>query len=406
MTRTNILTLVPDFPLPTHSGYNLRNWYLIRHLARYAEVTMLCRCREPVADRYLSECDQAGIRLRLCYEPAPRPWVKGTKGLSFLLQPYPFAAAGWYFPRIARQLARMLSGQHFHAVILESVLLCSYWPIIRRSSALKILDLHNLEAELFHRQARLARGFLEKILYYHETTKMERIENRLIREADLVFVTSERERSLLKGKGIRNDAQVVANGVDCERLRPLGPPSSTNLLFVGTMDYLPNENAVVHFAGKVFPALRERIPSIRFIIVGRNPTARVRKLGEREGIVVTGEVPDLTAYYRDCAVVVVPLQAGGGTRLKILEAMAYGRPIVSTSVGCEGIACRDGEHLLIANNASQMADAIQRLLSQPELVTRLVTTARRLVEDRYDWSRIVKRVHLNICTEMERKRKE
>jgi len=172
----------------------------------------------------------------------------------------------------------------------------------------------------------------------------------------------------------------------CKRIQPLAESASgNNLLFVGVIGYPPNADAVLYFCKSIMPLVRRKIPDVQLTVVGNAPPPEVCKLAVRDEVVVTGVVDDLVAYYARATVCVVPLRAGGGTRLKILEAMAFGRPVVSTSIGCEGLAAVDGEHLLIGDSPEDFAQNVIQLLLEPDLRHRITIAARRMVEQRYDW---------------------
>ena len=159
------------------------------------------------------------------------------------------------------------------------------------------------------------------------------------------------------------------------------------------MDWYPNEDAVGFFADEVFPLVQEKVPNVTFSIVGGNPSARVRKLAEREGVVVTGRVPEIKPYFAEATVFVVPLRIGSGTRLKILEALAMGKAIVSTTVGAEGLDLKDGAEIFIADEPTAFADAVTRLLMDSDLRRRMGENGRARVEQDYDWQRIGEKLH-------------
>jgi glycosyltransferase involved in cell wall biosynthesis len=181
---------------------------------------------------------------------------------------------------------------------------------------------------------------------------------------------------------------VIPNGVDIQKYQPLpAEVTSPTLLFIGNMGYPPCVDAVVYFCREIFPQIQRTVSGVKLWIVGRNPRSEVVKLNS-DRVHVTGQVEDVIPYYRKGAVCVVPLRAGGGTRLKILEAMALGRPVVSTTIGCEGLDVIDGEHLFIADKPVQFAEKTKRLLTDRQLYQQISTRGRQLVEARYDWDKI------------------
>jgi len=202
------------------------------------------------------------------------------------------------------------------------------------------------------------------------------------------ITVSEADRRLLRTVNPRLQVDVVANGVDTKVYQPLPQEgTSPSLLFIGKMSYRPNGDAVLYFCREILPRIRRMIGEVEMWIVGKDPLPEVRQLNG-DGVYVTGRVDDVVPYYSRSTACVVPLRAGGGTRLKILEAMALGRPVVSTSVGAEGLDVVDGEHLLIADSPEQFAEKTVRLLTDRALYQRITTNARQLVVTRYDWDAI------------------
>jgi glycosyltransferase involved in cell wall biosynthesis len=228
-------------------------------------------------------------------------------------------------------------------------------------------------------------GLGKKVRRWLYSRMMRRWEPRYAERFDRCTAVSEVDRRLLMTVNPRLQVDVVANGVDTKAYQPLarnGAPAS--LLFVGTMSYSACADAVLYFCSEVLPLIRQAIDNVEMWIVGTDPPPEVLQLNGN-GVHVTGRVESVVPYYRRSTVCLVPLRAGGGTRLKILEAMALGRPVVSTTVGCEGLDVTDEVHLLVADSPEQFAEATLRLLGDRVLYQQMVSNARQLVVDRYDW---------------------
>lgn len=382
------LTLAYTFPFPPHGGYDLRVVNLARNLAGRLDQALLCRSLAPPDPAAAADSDRVFTEVHAIPLPRPSPFQKLGRVLPFLPGPYPLRAAGFYFPALARRLEALLATRRFDLAVMEGSWLCAYWPLLGRGGARRVLDLHNLESETTARQARIPAPALEARLRRIDAERMARVERRMIREADLVLVPSERERRALADGNAAANVVVVPNGVDCAALQPLPPAESREILFVGAFTYAPNVEGVVQFADEVLPILREEHRNVTLRLVGRSPGPEIERLGERDGIEVTGEVEDVVPFYRRAAVCVAPLRSGGGTRLKILEAMALGRPVVSTRLGCEGLAVEPDRDILVEDQPARMAAAIGSLLENPELGRRIARAGRALVEARYDWGRI------------------
>jgi glycosyltransferase involved in cell wall biosynthesis len=221
---------------------------------------------------------------------------------------------------------------------------------------------------------------------------MLRFEGRTLARFDRVLAVSEADRDMferLYPSALRHPARVIPTGVDTSFFTAVpSAGDSRTLVFTGSMDWLPNEDAMTWFCRDILPDVRAREPNTSLVIVGRAPTPAVQRLAGDSGITVTGRVEDVRPYVNDSAVYVVPLRIGGGTRLKIFEAMAMGKAVVSTTVGAEGLPVTPGRDVLIADEPRQFADAIVALLRNVDLRRALERTARALVVERYDWSAV------------------
>lgn len=210
-------------------------------------------------------------------------------------------------------------------------------------------------------------------------------ERLLMPRFDRVIVCSALDRDRLYGRVDAARVHIVPNCTNTT-VATLGASARRDLVFIGTMSYPPNEEGVIHFCTDVLPLIQRVLPETQFWVVGKSPSSHVRQVAERcRGVHVTGEVDDVRPFLERSAAAVVPLLSGGGTRLKILEAMAAGRPVISTSIGAEGLDAEHGVHLLLADTPQAMAESCLRVLQSPDACVRLVTHARAFVEDRYDW---------------------
>jgi glycosyltransferase involved in cell wall biosynthesis len=291
----------------------------------------------------------------------------------------------------------LATGERFDSVQIEGVHLVSYIPLLRNVEPrpLIIADWHNIESEIMWRYSDKA-SFARR-LYARRTARLiEDMELKLLRECDIHIVPSPRERAILLRRLSNARIEVVGNGVDVAYYSEAAAtaPSSErrDILFVGSMDYHANIEAALEFARDVWPAMHAGYPDYRFVIVGRNPPQQVRDLASRSGIVVTGTVDDVRPWYRSAFAVVVPLRTGSGTRLKILEAMAAGVPVISTRLGAEGLDIRDGENILLAETAAEMRQAVDLLSESPGRWQALAAAGCILVEREYDWKSLGRRL--------------
>jgi glycosyltransferase involved in cell wall biosynthesis len=294
-------------------------------------------------------------------------------------------------PEMQRALDRVLRAKRFDLVNLEFSFLggCKLRqaPPNERPPRL-VVDAHNIDYELARQYARAGRGLAHRLYAAINWRKLRREELGTYRDADGVYLCSgEDERRLLDAIPVARTA-VIPNAADVEyyQPRPADPrPDGRTVVFFGLLSYAPNVDGVLYFVEKIWPRLAEAHPEARLKIVGGSaPRSLQRLAGSR--VELTGFVPDLRPHLAAAAAVVVPLQLGGGTRLKIVEAMAMGKAIVSTTLGSEGIEAVRGRDLLIADQPEAFADAVNRLLGDPELAARIGQSARSLAVERYSWS--------------------
>jgi len=254
-----------------------------------------------------------------------------------------------------------------------------------------ILFTHNVEAEIWRRHAENAAQPLSRMLYRQQWRRMLRFEGRTLARFDRLLAVSDADEQTFRrlyGHETLAPIDVVATGVDTSFFTPTPDAfvRPKHLAFVGSMDWMPNEDGVLFFCREVLPRVRQSEPDVTLSIVGRAPTPAVKRLAQESGIEVTGTVDDVRAYLGQACATIVPLRVGGGTRLKIFEAMAAGKAVISTTIGAEGLPTESGRHLLIADDAEAFAAAVVRIVREPELRRRLEREARTLVTRHYDWS--------------------
>jgi glycosyltransferase involved in cell wall biosynthesis len=317
-------------------------------------------------------------------EPQFRParWARSMMRRFKMAEPLLLRS---YFSSTAKSLATAAATSAFDLVWVERLLCLRWMPDGLKSRV--IVDLDDLEHRKLRREIAVTKTDRQTPFDYLEYLKLRRFELNVTKLPFEFIVSSDFDKQLL---GNKENVTVVPNGVVLPGAVPLpgnddAPPI---ILFVGLMDYQPNVDAVRFFAREVLPLIHGKFPEARFVIVGRSPSPTVRDLNDGTKIIVTGTVPEVEPYLRQAAVVVAPLRVGGGTRIKILEAMAHRRPVVATTIGAEGLEAEAGKHLLIADTAPNLADACVRLLRDREMGREMSTRAFDLVRAKYDWSQI------------------
>jgi glycosyltransferase involved in cell wall biosynthesis len=264
-------------------------------------------------------------------------------------------------------------------------------PNAVRVAAPTLLFQHNVEAEIWRRHAETAHNPITAAFFRSQRNKMQHFEGDACRRFDHVVAVSEHDSALFRTRYGAPSVSVVQTGVDTDYFRPIGAASRDpcTLVFTGSMDWMPNEEGITFFVRDVLPAVRRQVPEVRVLIVGRRPGPALHRLAtEVAGVEVTGSVPDVRSFLSRATAAVVPLRVGGGTRLKIYEAMAMECPIVSTTIGAEGLPVLDGTHFLRADGATEMAQACVRLLTNQALARQLACCAADHVRLHFAWAAV------------------
>jgi sugar transferase (PEP-CTERM/EpsH1 system associated) len=390
-----VLFLTPQLPYPPHQGTTLRNLGLIEGLAERHAVTLLS----------LAEPDQPPLERTplpaLCERAAtiPAPTRSRAGRLRDLLAGRADMACRLWSENYADALERLLCEAAFDVVHVEGIEMAPYLPIVERnaSDALLIYDAHNAEYAL---QQRIALADLHNpsrwpfALYsLIQWRRLARFEADVCRRVGHVLAVSEADARALRALPHTTPISVLPNAIQVESYRPEDtPPASVPhpaLVFTGKMDFRPNVDAALWFAGDILPLVRRQVPDAHFIVVGQKPHPRLRALDGQPGVVITGRVADIQPYLAAADVYVAPLRMGSGTRLKLLEAMAMARPIVSTTLGAEGFDLSDGQQIRLAERPDCFARAIVELLGDPQRRAALGRAGRAFVQDNYDWPALI-----------------
>jgi glycosyltransferase involved in cell wall biosynthesis len=357
---------------------------LLRRLAAVADVTLVS-----YADTQ-SELDPRSTAelQRLCHEVVVIE--RDTTAVGGVL--FPSKTRGFCSYLMEQQLEYFLDRDDFDVLQIEYTHLAHLMPPAA-PGLVRVLVEHDVSFVSLARSQATASGRLARLGFWFDWMRMLRYELAAVENADLVLTMSETDRSILDRYVDTDHVVPIPNGVDC-RAFPYAADGRTpaSILFVGFFRHEPNVEAVRHFCAEVLPRVRATVPEARFQVVGAYPPEVVRRLADDPAVEVTGRVDDIAAYYRRAAVFVAPVLRGSGTRLKILEAMASGCPVVSTTIGAEGLGTGNGQELLIADSPAAMADAIVRLLRDPAESAAIAERARRFVEARYDWDGIASRL--------------
>jgi sugar transferase (PEP-CTERM/EpsH1 system associated) len=381
-----ILVISDCVPYPLISGGKIRLYNLLLRIARQHEVWLATFLDSKEEMEGLLRIQEICHRVEIVQLNHKRKLAYLPDLLKFGLTGKPVELVYYNSSELVRRIQTLISLvdfdivqiEHSHMALYLEALPSNLWPK-------SILTFQNVEFVRLDRFFQIERKPVKKIRRWLSSRMMRVWEPHYAEHFGRCIAMSEFDQHLLEAANPRLRINVVTNGIDTHSFHPL-PLSANqkNLIFVGSMNYGPCIDAMLFFCNEVLPRIRAMMGKVELWIVGSNPSPEVIKL-DGNGVHVTGRVSDVVPYYNQIAVCVVPLRAGGGTRLKILEAMGLGRPVVSTTIGCEGLDVVDGKHLLVGDSPEQFAQQTARLLKDPELYDRIVANGRQLVVTRYDW---------------------
>ena len=388
-----LLLITPQLPYPPHQGTSLRNFNLIAQLARRHQVCLLSFL-EPG-----QSMDEAGPLLDMCEwvdtVPVPRR-SNATRLRQMLVKRRPDMAWRLWSATFQDRLAMRLAEARFDVVQIEAIELAPYLATVEaaRPRPLIVFDDHNAEWVLQKRACltdlRIPRRWPAAAYSFVQWTRLKVYEADVCQRADRVVAASEADRDAILAIASDVAISIVPNGVDLDEYTSYdGPVQFTDLVFTGKMDFRPNVDAMLWMGHEVWPIIRKQRAQARLAIVGQRPHPRLEPLRGEVGITITGWVPDVRPYIAGATVYVAPLRMGGGTRLKLLQAMAMARATVATSLGAEGFPLCHGRELLLADTPKDFAEAVLSLLDDPKKRAQLGEAARRFVEATYGWDALV-----------------
>lgn len=389
----------PLFPLNT--GAKIRTFNLLKGVAQYHDVTFATFAPTPSEVEALKQMEPFCKRIL---------HLKSKKFSNFQLiyllirnffSKRPLTIQKYWSKPAMRQIDAEMKREKFDLIHCDQPHMAPY--VERFTQVPRLLNEHNIESQITRRYAEKSRGWLKKKFLMWQWRKMETYERSLWRSFDRVSVVSQVDMDTLLAYEPDTCVVEIPNGVDTEFFTNRNEKEEPqSLLFTGSMDWLPNEDAVLYFCEYMWLQIRAQFPNAQFYIVGRNPGPKIRALTNIPGIVVTGTVNDVRPYLELSSVFIVPLRIGGGSRLKILEALSMKKKVISTTIGCEGLEVTPDEDILIADSPQQFVNQIAELWSNSEKGKSLGEMGRMLVLQQYDWSIIAQKlnqVYLEITAE-------
>jgi sugar transferase (PEP-CTERM/EpsH1 system associated) len=386
-----ILWLKTELLHPVDKGGKIRSYHLLKQLKVDHHITYL------TLDDGAAPEDAADSATEYCHDLIRIPHITRAKfSAGFyaelalnMTSSLPYAIRKYQSAEMTRAVSEATSNATFDVVICDFLAPAINLPLDLKTPV--VLFQHNVEAEIWRRHYEVQQNAARKLYLYWQWRKMQRFEREACRRVDSVIAVSETDARMIERDYGVAKVHDIPTGVDVDFFRPVngGNARPNSLVFTGSMDWLPNEDAINYFTQQILPLIKESIPDVSFTVVGRNPSSRLSELSEREpSIKVTGRVDDVRPYLDAAAAYIVPLRIGGGTRLKIYEALAMEKPTISTTIGAEGLHINDGEDLLLADTPADFADAVIRVLREPALARQLGVKGAQTVRERYGWNKV------------------
>jgi len=383
-----ILVVYPYIPFPVDRGTYQRTFHLLRALGRDHQVDLIA----------LSEGGERGeqkpVFAEFCRRVEFVPFEHPAWPRLFpdrLLSRLPTTVRHWQLPHVGEAIERFVAGQRYDLAHVCDIVMAQYFFDTLASLPLAVdRSRVDLQFQIAQREA-MSEGLRQTVLDWENLAKLRRFERRVARRAAVEVVCGPDDETFIRAHISRAvPVRVITNGVDLDYFSPQGSSAPRDpeptVLFCGAMDYTPNVDALSWFFRDMHEPLRRQVSELRVLIVGKSPTAEVQAYGQRPGVIVTGGVPDVRPFYRRAWLQIVPLRIGGGTRLKIPESMAMGTPVVSTTVGAQGLDLRHGEDLLLGDTPKTFVEETARALDNAQLRFHLETEGRRTVLARLSWT--------------------
>lgn len=370
--------------LPPDMGGKIRSYNILKQLARSHEITLFTFYPEHPADQHLLGnsffSKIVAVPLPLPPRRSPGEYLHAAR---LMAAGRPVTIDKFLYPEVRRHYSELLAAATFDIVICDFLVPGSlmHW----KTPPPTILFTHNVEAQVWERHYKVISNPLIKTACWLESRALAGAERRYVELADHVLTVSENDRAAFLPFKDPDRITVIPTGVDTEYFQPFTQPDEPGTMaFTGTMDWMPNEDGVAYFIEKIFPLIQNDAPDAAFWVVGRRPPRRIQALAS-SNVTVTGAVDDIRPYLAKAAVCVVPLRSGSGTRIKIFEAMAMGKAVVSTTLGAEGLPVHHGEDIILADDPADFARQVVQLFHDPQRRAQIGAAARKLVEENYGW---------------------
>jgi len=388
----NILFISTNYPYPPDSGHNLRTFYTLKYLAQANRIYYVAFKKRhqdlPQSDPIKEMCEKIDIFV------TPDDFSRLRMSFSLirnLASDYPYVADKYYIEQVERRIREVLYKNKIDIVHLDLLPLTRYLNNFRGIPV--ALTEHNVESARLLSLIKQSKNILFKMYMYIQYKKLSSFEREEMGKCEICIAVSENDKEVLSKLSPDTEITVIPNGVDVEYFSPKnGEQIPRSAIWVGGMKDFYNRQAVNYFCEEIFEKIKKEVQDVRLTMVGKSPTKKVLELAKQnKDVRCIGYAEDVRPYINEAMIFIAPILSGGGTKLKVLNALAMGKAVVTTSVGAEGIDVTNGENIIIADNPDEFARRSVELLKNPEKTERIGKKARELIIEKYDWEKIGKR---------------
>ena len=385
-----ILQITPRVPYPPDDGGKIGIFNITKYLSmRGHKITLLSLDSIPVKD--MSGLEKF-CNVKTVFANTSNSYLKMFLNL---FSPSPYTMSKYYIKDFETKLYSLLKKNRFDIVHIDSLHMAYYGKMIKSHFNIPIvLREHNVESVIWERYYQESSNLLKKTYAGIQFKKVYKYESKILEVFDKCLMITKEDEKRIKQMNPKIKTAVVPAGVDTSKFFPMDiTPEPYSIVFVGSMDWLPNIDGVLWFYKKIFPKIKHEMPSTKLYIVGKNPPLEIKNIVDKN-VIITGYVNDVREYMAKAAVFIVPLRIGGGMRIKILEAFAMKKPVVSTTVGCEGIEIKDRGNIYVADDDERFAEKVIELLVDGKKRKEIGENALQLVRNKYTWERVAKSLEI------------
>jgi polysaccharide biosynthesis protein PslH len=378
-----ILFLTSRLPYPPFQGDRLKIYHILRILSRNHQITLLSFTQDAEEDTLAKELAPFCQRIETIILPKSQSYFNLIPGV---LSNKPFQVSYYHSSAFQAKLTQILAEDTYDLIHTHLIRMVAYSADLKIP---KVLDLTDAISEYLKTRYETTRNPIIKAGLFVEWQRMLNYEP-ILQKFNTISVCSTPDRDNLLKTAPTAQIEIIRNGLDLDYFKPNPEQQAepNSIIFTGNMTYPPNEDGLMYFYREILPLIRQTIPTIKLYIVGKDPSPAVQKLAA-DRVIVTGKVPDLRTYYSQAQVSICPIRFGAGTLNKVIEPMAMGIPVVSTSIACAGMNVTDGEDILFADTPAEFAAAVTKLIQSPELTQKIGTNGRKLATSEHDWEQIV-----------------